>query len=111
MGGKGSKPKHVLHYHRIEENTLWLFYPEKEQYVCYPVQSKTGPFFFGNLETVSVPSLNTIFVVGGAGLRSVPDYSIKENPFNARLGEKGIEIKPSSHKVRISILFAIFYVL
>lgn len=102
MGGKGSKPKHMLHYHRIEENTLWLFYPSKEEYVCYPVHTKSGPFFFGSLETVSVPNLNAIFVIGGAGLRSVPDYSVKDDPFNARLGNRGLEEKAPSYTVSFS---------
>lgn len=102
MGGKGSKPKHVLHYHRMEENTLWLFYPAKEEYLCYPVYSKSGPFFFGSLETVSVPSLNAIYIIGGSGLRSTPEYTFKDDPFNARLGDKGLEDKPLKYTVRHS---------
>lgn len=92
MGNKQAKPKHMLHYHRMDENCLWVFYPENEQYMCYPVNSQAGPFFFGSLETVSVPSMNSIFVIGGSELSRMPDYSFREDPLNAVLGEGGLEV-------------------
>jgi hypothetical protein len=92
MGNKQPKEKHMLHYHRMDENCLWVFYPDNEQYMCYPVHSQAGPFFFGSLETVSVPNLNSIFVIGGSELSRMPDYSFKNNPFNAVLGENGLQV-------------------
>jgi len=98
MGNKQPKAKHILHFHRLDENKLWLFYPESESYSCYPVYNQNGPFFFGNLETVGVPSLNSIFIIGGTGFRAQPQFIYTEDPFNARMGEDGYEM-PGNHTV------------
>jgi len=66
MGGKqGKSEKHMLHYHRPDENKLWLYLPNREVFKCYPCFMKDIPFFFGGVETISVPPLGAIFVVGG----------------------------------------------
>lgn len=85
------KPKHVLHYHRLEENKLWLFYPDSEMYNCFAIHTKAGPFFFGDMETIGIPSANAIFVIGGSGFRTIPQFVWTENPFNARMGNDGDE--------------------
>lgn len=87
------KPKHVLHYHRLDENKLWLFYPDTEMYNCFAAHTNTGPFFFGDMETIGVPSANAIFVIGGSGFRTVPQFTWTENPFNARMGTDGDDDK------------------
>lgn len=74
MGGGGSKIGHLLHYHKPDENKLWVFHPKSEKFLCYPVFMETGPFFFGSLETISIPSLNSIFVIGGSTYRTNPDH-------------------------------------
>lgn len=80
MGNKGSgSEKHLLHYHKLDENKLWVFYPRNENYAVYPVFTETGPFFFGNLETISVPSLNRIYVVGGTGFKKMPEFTTGDN--------------------------------
>lgn len=86
MGNKQPKHKHLLHYHRTDENKLWVFYPDSEIYTCFPVYSTKGPFFFANYETISIPSLNAIYVVGGSGFQGEPTYSMTEDPFNAKMG-------------------------
>lgn len=66
MGGKQSKSdKHLLHYHRPDENKLWLYMPNNEKFRCFPVYYQGSPFFFGGLESISVPPLGAIFVIGG----------------------------------------------
>lgn len=65
----------MLHNHRLDENRLWLFVPSTEKYSCFPVFTETGPFFFGNLETISVPSMSRVYVVGGTGFKKQPEFS------------------------------------
>ena len=81
MGNKKVKPEsHILHYHRLDENKLWVFYPRSEKYDCFPVFSQTGPFFFGNLETVSVPHINRVYIIGGTGFKKMPDFTVGSDP-------------------------------
>lgn len=82
MGNKKAKPEgHILHYHRLDENKLWVFYPSNERYDCFPVFTEDEvPFFFGNLETVSVPYMNRIFIIGGTGFKSMPQFTIGGDP-------------------------------
>ena len=79
MGNKLGKkePKketYILHYHRLDENRLWVFYPKYESYDCYPVLHGTNPFFFGNLETISIPHYNRIYIVGGQWFKQQPSF-------------------------------------
>lgn len=74
--GKSSqkKEKHLLHYNKLDENKLWVFYPRSEKYECYPVFREEKPFFFGNLETVSIASKNRIYIIGGSYFKEQPEY-------------------------------------
>ena len=72
--GHSSKPQHLLHFHRTHLNKLWVFQPKTETFSCFPVFKESGPFFFGNMETISVPPLNTIFVIGGSGFSEDPKH-------------------------------------
>ena len=66
MGIAGSKSdKHFLHYHRTDENKLWLYTPNQETFKCYSIFKDEHPFFFGGLETISVPEMGAVFTVGG----------------------------------------------
>lgn len=66
MGTGGSKSEtHYLHYHRPDENKLWLYAPVRETLKCYSVRKEEHPFFFGGLESISVPDLGAVFVIGG----------------------------------------------
>ena len=66
MGGGSSKiDKHVLHHHRPKDNRLWMYMPNQELFKCYSVFKGNHPLFFGGLETVMVPDLGAVFVIGG----------------------------------------------
>lgn len=74
--GKKESPKesHFLHFHRLDENRLWVFYPRSEMYDCFPVFADDQPFFFGNLETIGVPKANRIYIIGGHWFKQNPTY-------------------------------------
>lgn len=81
MGNKKATPeKHILHYHKLDENKLWVFYPSTEYYDCFPVFFQEKPFFFGNLETVSIPGVNRVYIVGGSGFKRMPEFSQGGDP-------------------------------
>lgn len=81
MGSAKAKPeKHILHYHKLDENKLWVFFPSEELYKVYPVFTETGPFFFGNLETISIPGMNRVYIIGGTGFKKMPEYTAGVNP-------------------------------
>jgi hypothetical protein len=76
QGSKAAKKEdHIMHYHKMDENKLWVFYPSSELYECYPVFRDEKPFFFGNLETVSIPQLSRVYIIGGSYFKSVPDFA------------------------------------
>lgn len=74
MGNSGSQVGHLLHFHKMDENKLWVFQPKTEKFLCYPVFRESGPFFFGSFETISIPNLNYIFVIGGSTYRAPPEH-------------------------------------
>lgn len=95
MGGNSSsKEGHLLHFHKSHENKLWTFFSQTETFSCFPVFRDNGPFFFGNLETISVPPINTIFVVGGSGFRENPEHQ-RLDDYEDRL----IEVRTCDFKV------------
>lgn len=66
MGAGSSKlEKHILQYYRPEENKLWMYMPNQELFKCYSVFKDEYPFFFGALESVVVPDVGAIFLIGG----------------------------------------------
>lgn len=66
MGAGSSKlDKHILQHHRPNENKLWMYMPNQELFKCYSVSKEGVPFFFGALESVVVPDVGAVFVMGG----------------------------------------------
>lgn len=85
MGLGGSKlDKHIQHYHRPDENKLWMYAPTKETLKCYSVRKGENPFFFGGLQSISVPDLGAIFVIGGLW---ADDTQVNDLIKKYRLGE------------------------
>lgn len=86
--GSGKKENHIVHYHKLDENKLWVFYPSSELYECYPVFIGDQPFFFGNLETVSVSKKNRIYIVGGTYFKESPKYRLNDSaPLDGTMDE------------------------
>lgn len=81
MGAKNAKADaHVLHYHKADENKLWMYFPSAEKFRCYPVMYKGTPFFFGGLETISVPAAGAVFVVGGLWADHNKNFATVQQP-------------------------------
>lgn len=94
MGNKGSKAAkkedHLLHYHKLDENKLWVFYPSSEKYECYPVFREEEPFFFGNLETISVPQMSRIYIVGGSYFKQVPKFAANTEHLKLKMSKDAV---------------------
>ena len=68
MGWAQSKnDSHMLHYYKKNENKLWIFEPFHERFYCFPCFMENGPFFFGGIESISVPREDCIYFIGGMG--------------------------------------------
>jgi hypothetical protein len=74
MGGSASSGPHILHHYKPHENKLWIFEPVNERFYCFPVMTDLSPFFFANIESISVPQEKAIFIIGGMYLQKPPEF-------------------------------------
>jgi hypothetical protein len=74
MGGSASSGPHILHHYKSHENKLWIFEPVNERFYCFPVMTELSPFFFANIESISVPQEKAIFIIGGMYLQKPPEF-------------------------------------
>ena len=71
--GKFSK-NHVLHFHKPDENRIYLFDTNYERLFCYPVYKEYRPFFFGGMETISIPKRQCLYIIGGLEVKEDAKY-------------------------------------
>jgi hypothetical protein len=62
--GKFSK-SHILHFHKPDENRIYLFDTHYERLFSYPIYKEFKPFFFGGMETINIPKRQCIYIIGG----------------------------------------------
>ena len=74
MGFGQSKNQHLQHYYKPDENKLWIFDPNDERFYCFPCFFENKPFFFLDLQSISVAQDNMIYFIGGKYAKSKDGY-------------------------------------
>lgn len=111
MGFGQSKDQHTQHYYKPDENKLWIFDPHTERFYCFPCVFESKPFFFLDLQSISVPQDNSIYFIGGkyakykdghksdTAIRSLSDM-VKDTHwyYPATTKKKKLDVKNSAKK-------------
>ena len=107
MGGSSSRfsKKYVLHFHKPDENRLYLFDTNYERLYCYPVYKDYKPFFFGGLETINIPKRQCIFLIGGLQIKDKAKYIF----IKPRKPEDGAFDNTNTPRLRGNFLFYCFF--
>ena len=76
MGGQSSRfsRKHVLHFHKPEENRIYLFDTHYERLFSYPLYKEYKPFFFGGMESINIPQRQCVLIIGGLEVSDKAKY-------------------------------------